>query len=35
MNTQEILNSEITKTEKIKRLLELGLTRSQVASQTK
>jgi Putative amidoligase enzyme len=34
MNTQEILNSEITKTEKIKRLLELGLTRSQVAQLT-
>jgi hypothetical protein len=34
MNTQEILNLGITKTEKIKRLLELGLTRRQVADLT-
>lgn len=35
MNTQEILNTEgITKTEKIRRLLELGLTRRQVADLT-
>lgn len=34
MNTQEILSLEITKTEKIKRLLELDLTRRQVADLT-
>ena len=34
MNTQQILSLEITKTEKIKRLLELGLTRRQVADLT-
>lgn len=34
MNTQEILNSNATKTEKIRQLLELGLTRRQVADLT-
>ena len=34
MNTQEIINAQITKTEKIKLLLELGLTRTQVAQLT-
>lgn len=34
MNTQEILALQITKTEKIKRLLELGLTRTQVTQLT-
>ncbi|AYQ31402.1 amidoligase family protein [Runella sp. SP2] len=34
MNTQEILSANFTKTEKIRRLLELGLTRRQVADLT-